>query len=69
MAKKKVKKTARKKTVRRSSVSANHRTISFIVGVVTLAILAFLFFHYTRDNNYRQVLIIPPSDSQTFSSE
>ena len=55
--KKAAKKTVYKKASTRSlNGGKNSRTVSFVIGVVTVIILGLLVFAYSRMNNYTQVL-------------
>lgn len=58
MAKKKSTKKVYQKGPSRAEITRSHksRMISFIVGVVTVVIVGFLIFVYSRTNNYTQVL-------------
>jgi len=57
MAKKKTKKVYKKAPTRAQNASAQKsRTLSFVIGVVTVLILGFLIFIYSRMNNYTQVM-------------
>ncbi|HVT00935.1 MAG TPA: hypothetical protein VHE53_01710 [Patescibacteria group bacterium] len=40
------------------------KTVSFVVGVITVVVIAFIIFQYTQVNNYKTVL-----GAQTVSSE
>ena len=59
MAAKKVKKTTKKKVYKKSTSkkrSIESRTISFLVGIVTVLILAVMVFIFAQGNNYKTVL-------------
>lgn len=60
-------KTAPKKVNKTNASSSSYRTLSFWIGVITLTILAFVFFYYTRDNNYKQALSAPSSNQSIYS--
>ena len=58
MAAKKAKKITKKKVYKRSSSNrtVESRTVSFLVGIVTVLILAFMVFIFAQGNNYKTVL-------------